>query len=203
MTPELTDISHSRAPYKDAYFGGFGDAASDALALVSTVTPGGVRVLAPAGALALVPFLQAFGYAVLTTAADKEQILVQPTPGAAGQAVMDWVDAQLAKGRSVMISTNAPTGVAGLLTTGSGVPAVAGQVVLASVSTQADELAGAGANTGAALLQPSKLTPAGVPALAAVGGMAGPIGIAVLALVVVGGVYYVFGRKKTAHPYGR
>lgn len=195
MTPRLNDISHFRQPYKNAVFSGFGDAATDA-ANAALVTPGpdGVKTLVPGAGIGMSALLQQMGAVVLTTAADKEQVMLVPV-GPGTQAAMDWVNAQLSKGRSVIVSTNDPGGLAAVLAAG-GVQANT-QLVLAAVSTHADEVAAAGPTMpGAALLTASKIMlPNGAPGPAAKAGIGGPIAIAAVALLVVGGVYLAFGRK--------
>lgn len=218
MVPQYVDISHFRQPYKNAVFSGFGDAASDAAnAAIMTAGPDGVKTLVPAAGILVSTMLTASGAQVMTTAADKEQIMLLP-PGAqpSGSGVVmpsipvdvmaNWVNKQLGMGRSVILSTNAAGGLASVLSTPVAMLPAGTQIVLAAVSTHADEIAGAGPSMpGAALIAPSKLGAAPVPALVPgapmKAGIGGPVAAAVVALIVVGGVYYAFRKKPSARRY--
>lgn len=188
------DISHFRAPYKNAYMAGFGDAANDAIV---TKDSSGVKTLVPAAGIALMALLQKSGLTVFTTAADKEQVIVVPGGSSVPfmeqhQTAMDWVNAQFAKGRDVIVSTNDPGGLASVI---SGT--MTGQTILASVSVKADEVAAA-SMPNTALIAPSKLQ---APLLSKQGVMdrasaIGPVGVAVVALAGAGVIYYIVkGRK--------
>jgi len=214
MVPQYVDISHFRQPFKNAVFSGFGDAAANA-ALVTT-DASGVKTLLPAVAILLDNWFQTKRFTIFTTDASKEQILLlnadSPLAGS-GLTVADWVSAQLAKGRSVIVSTNDPGGLAAVVSTLSGPDAASRivQVVLAAVSTKADEIAAAGPTMpSAALVAPSKLGIAihlppflkgAAPAGPVKAGMGGPVAVAVVALLVVGGIYYAFGRKPARRSY--
>ena len=199
MIPEYVDISHFRQPYKNAVFSGLGNGVDPNAAIV-TADASGVKTLVPAAGLALMAGLLAnMSFVVITTAGDKEQAMLTPLTVSLPVAATGWVNSQLAKGRSVIVSTNDPAGLAGLV---GGVVAPGSQVVLAAVSTKADEVLAAGPSMpSAALITASKLAgPAPKPVLVppmsmAKAGMGGPIAIAAIALLVVGGVYYAFGRK--------
>ena len=203
MVPQYVDISHFRQPYKNAVFSGFGDAASDAAnAAMVTTDARGVKTLVPAAGIALLTKLGQVGAVVITTAADKEQVMLQSNPSL--PLAIDWVNAQLAKGRSVLISTNDPAGLSSLLSASP--PWATANIVLAAVSSASDEVAGAGQGMpGAALIAPSKLGAAPVPALVPgapmKAGIGGPVAAAVVALIVVGGVYYAFRKKPSARRY--
>ena len=199
MIPQYADISHFRQPYKNAVFSGLGNGV-DPNSLIISADARGVKTLSPAAGLALLTgILSKLSFAVFTTAPDKEQVMTMPLTDAMPVSAAAWANSQLKSGRSVIVSTNDPAGLAGPV---GGVLAPNSQLVLAAVSTPADEVMAAGPSMpSAALVTASKLTkkvpslilPAGfAPAKA---GMGGPIAIAALALLVVGGVYYAFGRK--------
>lgn len=210
------------------YYQQFG--ATDPDAAIVTTDASGVRTLTPAAGLAFFAALQAagsgsgplggqyMGAAVLTSAPDKEQVMLTRmnltvTPGASPTGwpvrAVDWINAQLALGRSVIVSTNDTGGIAGLI--GGPLPAqvnVGGagtsNTILAAVSTKADEIAAA-SQPGAALIAPSKLA-AATPALQTPGtpmkaGMGSSIAMAAVALLVVGGIYLAVRKKSPRSRY--
>jgi len=198
----------------------FGDAAADPLAAISTVGPDGVRVLSPGAAMLLATYLAAAG--VMQVSVTPPAVLVQG-PAAAARAgtiattyghpsAMAWVQAELDKGRSIVVMTTTPGGIPLLFASADGAtfwnvannadnasPGL-GQVTLTSVGTKAEEVAAAGAAGGNALFMASKI-PAGGGAAVIVpqkAGMGGNIAVAALALLVVGGIYMAVRKKSGA-----
>jgi hypothetical protein len=203
-TPDSSTVTTPSAPTPDASTPTTVAATpAQTLDALSTVDADGIRTLTPAAALAMTPFLTNASYLVMTTAPDKEQIFVPGTPISvpagspmpAFNSVMAWITDALSKGRSVILSTNDPAGLVSIIGTGTLSPS--SQLVLASVSSKADEKVGADQSTGAALYAPSKLKKAAiVPALVANTTGLGKFGVAALVVLGVGGAVLLIGSQK-------
>jgi len=160
-----------------------------------TIDANGVKTLIPAAGLALLTAFQSVFVAPFTTAADKEQVIgPSVNMGVALPSATSWVNAQLARGRSVIVSANMPGGLVDLMNPAR--PPMSGAFVLASVSTKADEILAAGpSQPNAALIAPSKLKPASPLENTLQKAGMGPASVALIALVVVGGGILLITRK--------
>jgi hypothetical protein len=127
------------------------------------------------------------GAVVISTAPDKEQVLLQDVTSGALPA-STWVNNQIALGRVVIVSTNDPAGLSALMADMNGVTSVSGQVVLAAVTAPADVITAAGPSMpNAALLTAPVNVPGTLLQRAEADLGLSSTGVAVAAVVVVGG----------------
>jgi len=189
VAPAYTEISHFRAPYKNWPHLGVGQAPAAARPAMITA-PGaqafapfmtdanGVRVFQPQVADAVLTMLQGFSVIFLTP----DSVKIEPAvPGDVREKASAWVSRKLGEGKSIIAGS--PAGIQAFIT-----PVLVDRTLEAVKGLAGEkEKAGAGTLALTALLARPK-------AMAAAGLM-GPIGIAAIALVVVGGIAYFAMRK--------
>lgn len=213
--PAYTDISHLRAPYKNAYIAGFGQEAppppapppppSNGAAITNGATTNGVsekqfvetdsegyRFVAPSARPTLMKLLE--GYSTIVMGGTFNQVAIQPftqqeiqaaqaDPKAAAllksRSARAWIGKQVAEDKVVFMSMPALVAIL----TGQPLPEGAGQLGTFPVGSEdAKEAARA----------PFGVVVAGHPetmAGQALAMLTGPIGIAAMAAVAVGGIY--------------
>lgn len=219
MHPAYTDVSHYRAPYKNAYFAGFGGyrgfgeeaaataagpspgtpitpvpvAIPEAQAQAVDIGPDGIRVFKPAVAATIQLLLQGSSV-VLIGGADSDDVRFEPTvPMDIRENALAWCNRKLAQGKSVLAGSTA--GLVSVLVPG-------GQdKLLKAVSGHAGELASAGPQAlpfYAVLARPTAAQQQAAAASKGFFASVTPLQIGIVTVAVIGGLYLFSKKKKRA-----
>jgi hypothetical protein len=208
MHPAYTDVSHYRAPYKNAYFAGFGAEAAatpaeplpgsapaapipDVQAIAVDVGPDGVRVFKPQVA-ATIQLLLGQSSVVLIGGADSDDVRFEPAvPMDIRENALSWVKRKLGEGKSVLAGSTA--GLTAVLA-----PPGGADKLLKAVKGTAGEVQSAGPQAlpfYAVLARPSPAELAKAAQGKSIFASMTPLSIGIVTVAVIGGLY-LYSKKK-------
>jgi len=210
MHPAYTDVSHYRAPYKNAYFAGFGAEADataaaaatpivppaapipDAQSVAVDIGPDGVRVFKPQVA-ATIQLLLGNSSVVLIGGANSDDVRFEPTvPMDIRENALAWTKRKLAEGKTVLAGSTA--GLVGVL-------APTGDKLLKAVKGPAGEVQSAGPQAlpfYAVLARPTAAQVAEAQKKGGIFASMTPLSIGLVTVAVIGGLYFYSKKKKRA-----
>lgn len=200
--PAYTDVSHFRAPYKNAVFSGYGGwggygAAGDpapapagapeaAAAPLFTTDPDGIRVLTPTIAATVQLLLQGSSVVYIGPVNGDDVRFEATVPGDIRENAWAWCQKKLGEGKSILVGSTA--GLPGIFMP----PPV--QKLLKAVKGKSGELDAAGPTALPLYAVLTRPAPGAAKALM----LSGPLGIGLVASVIVVGIYYMQKKRKTA-----
>jgi len=206
MHPAYTDVSHYRAPYKNAYFAGFGAEAAtpatpavppaapipDAQSVAVDIGPDGVRVFKPQVAATIQLLLQSSSV-VLIGGANSDDVRFEPAvPMDIRENALAWVKRKLAEGKTVLAGSTA--GLVAVLAPGGA------DKLLKAVKGPAGEVQSAGPQAlpfYAVLARPTAAQVAEAQKSSLFASMT-PLSIGLVTVAVIGGLYFYSKKKKRA-----